>query len=82
VEEGQAAPRRRPQPFLRILTAWRDCLETPNRPHDEVLRVCATDKRAPFGRFALPRNVRCDPHNEFPDSLWKVNSQKFAGTEF
>ncbi len=23
VEEGQAAPRRRPQPFSRILTAWK-----------------------------------------------------------
>src|SRR5215218_7157117 len=27
------------------------------------------DKRAPFGRFALPENARSDPRSEFPDSL-------------
>src|SRR5215204_4061795 len=28
---------------------------------------------APFGRFALPRNVPIDPHSDFPDSLWKLD---------
>src|ERR671920_158102 len=32
---------------------------------------------APFGRFALPKNAPFDPHSDFPDSLWKVNSPKF-----
>ena len=35
-----------------------------------------------FGRLALPKYAPFDPHNDFPDSLWKGFSPKFAGTEF
>jgi hypothetical protein len=50
----------------------------------ELQRLSGNSERAPihgpmslrngtkghhFGRFALPRTVRCDPHNDFPDSL-------------
>src|SRR5215217_2846569 len=38
------------------------------------------DKRAPFGRFALPENARSDPRSEFPDSLWNRYSRKFISS--
>jgi hypothetical protein len=35
-----------------------------------------------FGRFALPKNAPFDPHSDFPDSLWKGYSRKFACIRF
>ena len=60
-KEGQAAPRRRPQPFSRILTAWRDCMKSNRRSAD--------------GGSSVARNTKIEP-SEAVFCAWWGNASK------